>query len=64
MGHCGLPAFSVSAKQGTQHDQGHVMVPGIPAPDLIVGQSTFLLGFPETVLDKEALRLYSGQGGE
>lgn len=25
---------------------------------------TFLLGFPETVLDKETLRLYSSQGGQ
>ena len=56
--------FLFQQKQGTQHDQGQVMVPGIPPPDLIVGQSTCLLGFPETVLDKEALRLYSGQGGE
>ena len=48
--------FLFEQKQRSQHDQGYVMMPGIPAAHLIVGQAAFALGLAEAVLDEVALR--------
>jgi hypothetical protein len=51
--------FLLNQKQRSQHDQGHVVMPGIPAADLVVGHAAFAFRFAKAVLNEEALRLYS-----
>jgi hypothetical protein len=53
-------AFFGEEHQG-DHDQGHVMMPGIETPDLVVGQTAGALGILEPALDEMACCLHFGQ---
>ena len=48
-------------EQGRDHDQGHVMVPRLPAADLILCHAAGALGLPEGLLDEVARFLHFRQ---
>ena len=51
-------------EQRREHDQGHVVMPGIPAPHLIVRHTALALRLTEAMLDEETLCLDPRQGPE
>jgi len=53
-------AFFGEEHQG-DHDQRHVVMPGLPAARLIVGHATSALGIFEGALNEVAVGLHAGQ---
>ena len=48
-------------KHQRHHDERHVMMPGLPTPDLIIGHPAGALGILEGAFDQVAGHLHIGQ---
>ena len=60
---CGVSIVQpfLGEKHQGNHDQRHVMMPSLPASDLIVGHATRPFGILESTLHKVAISLHAGQ---